>query len=50
MNQEMDTFSDKGILYALRRELGWPQYRLIMRGDQPEARHVLVIGREGGEG
>ncbi len=36
------TFSDKEKLYALRRELSWTHYRLIMRVAEPDARQFYI--------
>jgi hypothetical protein len=40
------TFPDAGKLYALRRELSWTHWRLVMRVEDPEAR-AYYIGQEG---
>ena len=44
------TFADLQKGYTLRSELGWSHYRLIMRVDEPGARHVLDVGQQGDEG
>lgn len=39
------TFSDIQNSYALRRELTWTHYRLIMRVENPEARNYYLVSR-----
>lgn len=36
--QDIDKAGSPEILYAVRRELRWTHYRLLMRVDKPEAR------------